>query len=142
MFDANGSTTDDGRYIQSDPIGLAAGLNTYAFVNSGPLQGSDFFGLARTCGSGKIGERILPNLYYGSCCGEHDDCYDDCKNNPSKDSCDREFTNCTMRQCSRRWIATKFACEYFAVIYSEGVRRGGQNSFDDARKSCGSCKKN
>ena len=107
--------------MESDPMGLRAGLNTYAYVASTPLRWSDEYGLAgegfstrygNWCGKNWSGARaapIIPQNPAGpidsvdECCMTHDYCYAkyECDTCPPKSQakvgkteCDRVLVSC------------------------------------------------
>ncbi|MBK9664913.1 MAG: RHS domain-containing protein [Gammaproteobacteria bacterium] len=53
-----------GRYIQSDPIGLAGGLNTYGYVGGNPLRSSDPSGLLTWTGTQTGGAFFTAGVYF------------------------------------------------------------------------------
>jgi RHS repeat-associated protein len=54
-----------GRYLQSDPIGLAGGINPFSYANNDPLRFLHPLGLAAPGKEGLrgLGKKLLPKLF-------------------------------------------------------------------------------
>jgi len=134
-----------GRYIQSDPIGLRGGINTFLYAKS-PLIQVDPFGLMgqgpssgsvrnvyrprSVCGSGAL---TGPEFNFREACQNHDDCYATCRAN--KLVCDAKFDFDLKGSCRPGdWL-----CLTLATVYHSAVVIGGGGAYDDAQAEA--CKK-
>jgi len=135
-----------GRYVQSDPLGLIAGPNTYAYVRASVLSYSDALGLLGCGPEGDWKEQFVPNnpftFPFESCCDEHDRCYEDCKG-PDQLGCDMQGCRCFADTC-RRYAGPSFSqalCERTAneycyrILYSDTAAE----QYRRARSKCTSC---
>lgn len=100
-----------GRYLESDPIGLAGGLNTYGYALQNPLSYTDVFGLAVEA------------------CGDDEDCIQKCLDDYYGSSIDTAWDASPFSLAS---LALNEAAEYFE---GELGRQANRNRYTGARNS-------
>jgi len=144
-----------GRYIESDPIGMIGGTNTFAYTLNAPTSWKDRKGLRIQiypirislvgCGpNGKFMELLVPDyplsFPFRGCCDTHDNCYDDCNRRPTRAECDKEFCSCLERVCLRYSNTLIYlVCDDLAREYCYQVKSRGGPPFDDSRRKCKAC---
>jgi RHS repeat-associated protein len=138
-----------GRYIQSDPIGLEGGANTYTYAKDNSLNKLDQYGL-RVCGrEGSITRFLIPDYFifgvvppvfinFTAACQRHDDCYDTCRT--IKSDCDKRFYIEMLVQCFKALSGAYVQCFITATAYFTAVNQLGDEEFREAQKTPKICK--
>ena len=139
-----------GRYVESDPIGLRGGINTYGYAEANPVNRSDPLGLwpwplwRSACGSG-WNENLVPDSFRGGlvdfsgACRKHDNCYSKCGAN--RGDCDRNLERDMKAECMRTYMAGNLhfglaQCYGRAETYGRAVSNFGQGAFERAQREC------
>ncbi|HIE56465.1 MAG TPA: RHS repeat-associated core domain-containing protein, partial [Chromatiaceae bacterium] len=100
-----------GRHLESDPIGVDGGLNTYLYANANPLRYVDPEGLSAGlyCGSCAPGDTTCL-LYGGNLCNPGKGSF--CCDSPEYDMCLTALLTAPVQcvRCARRLGKNKLAC--------------------------------
>ena len=91
-----------GRYVESDPIGLRGGINTFGYVYASPLIMFDDEGTEAKSGDKCTKSPDFPGGWnFRKCCAGHDNCYG-CpgkENGTDRPTCDTCFCTCLSDLC-------------------------------------------
>ncbi len=150
-----------GRYLESDPGGLRGGLNTYAYVDSNPIDGIDPFGRiaihGNWCGPNYTGgyrkpwDELTPLEQQNAAppvdpvdaqCMKHDKCYGACRGNFPCSAADRSrcFGDCDLTLVTAVYGNGFISWGHLIGEVFNLLDKGGRNPGDNA-KTCPTCSK-
>jgi len=122
-----------GRFVQTDNLQYIDGSNLYQYCRSNPIALQDPSG--EVCGSGEIGDFLVPDEPFGfdfrEACQRHDDCYGTCGS--SRRDCDRQFLSDARNRCAQYRGLQREACRATAQIYYIAIRTFGAGPYRNAQ---------
>jgi len=146
-----------GRYVESDPVGLRGGLNTYVYVENDPLDGVDPFGRSKVygnwCGPNWTGgykkpwDELTPAEQQNAAppvdpidaaCMKHDKCYAGCR---GKYPCSAPDRSRCFADCDLTLYASVYSQGFWGYVIGTAMDRGGKRDPGPNAKNCPGCSK-